>query len=213
MVSTSTTPAPTIYLVATDGTPCATHAVEVAANLVAAIGGAAELHIVHVLDPRPAPSVMGIGPVVTPADQLESGRLVLDKASAAAGALFSGKVVGHLSAGQAWREVVQLASRLRADLVVVGTAGRTGVVRIVLGSVAESVVRHAGCPVLVVRPKDYHAHAEPSIEPPCPDCVAVQEKTARAELWCARHAAHHPRGHLHYELPPTFALGTMNFRP
>lgn len=209
----STTLTPTTYLVAVDGTPCSAHAVEVAAKLVASLGGAAELHIVHVIDVVPASAVLGIGPLVTPADQLESGRVVLDKACTEVGRLFSGKVVGHLAAGPPWRAIVQMASSLRADLVVVGTAGRTGVARIALGSVAEMVVRHAGCPVLVARPKDHHTHAEPSIEPPCSDCVAVQEKTARAELWCARHTSHHPRGHLHYELPPSFALGTMNFRP
>lgn len=210
----STTPAPITYLVAIDGTPCAAHALEVGAKLVSSLGGAAELHVLYVLDVSPAAaSAMGIGPPVAPADQLESGRLVLDKACAEAARAFSGKVVGHLAAGPPWREIVQMASSLRADLLVVGTAGRTGLARMALGSVAEKVVRHAGCPVLVARPKDYHTHAEPSIEPPCVDCVAVQEKTARAELWCARHTAHHPRGHLHYELPPTFALGSMNFRP
>ncbi|CAN5855487.1 hypothetical protein BH11MYX2_BH11MYX2_26680 [soil metagenome] len=105
-----------------------------------------------------------------------------------------------------------MASSLRADLVVVGTEGRTGIARMALGSVAEKVVRHAGCSVLVVRPKDYHAAVESGIEPPCGDC-AVQNKTARKELWCERHAAHHPHGHVHYELPPTFAVGSMNFRP
>jgi hypothetical protein len=79
-----------------------------------------------------------------------------------------------------------------------------------LGSVAEQVVRHAGCPVLVVRLKDYHARAELGIEPPCGDCIAVQDQTHRAKLWCERHSAHH--GRLHYELP-TFAVGSMNFRP
>ena len=81
-----------------------------------------------------------------------------------------------------------------------------------LGSVAEQVVRHAGCPVLVVRPKDYQLAAAEGIEPPCGDCIAVQKQTQRAQLWCARHSAHHPHGRLHYELPPTFAVGSMNFR-
>jgi hypothetical protein len=85
--------------------------------------------------------------------------------------------------------------------------------RLALGSVAEKVVRHAGCPVLVVRPKDYHARSGQEIEPPCPDCVATQKQTARATLWCERHSARHPHGRLHYELPPTFGVGSMNFRP
>ncbi len=121
--------------------------------------------------------------------------------------------MGHLGSGESWRQIVQMAASLRADLVVVGTAGRTGVARLALGSVAEQVVRHAGCPVLVARPKSYEARAEDGIEAPCDDCLAVRLKTNRGTLWCARHSAHHPQGRLHYELPPTFALGSMNFRP
>jgi nucleotide-binding universal stress UspA family protein len=44
-----------------------------------------------------------------------------------------------------------------ADLVVVGTRGRSGAERMLLGSVSDHVVRHAGCPVLVVRPSTRHA--------------------------------------------------------
>jgi hypothetical protein len=65
--------------------------------------------------------------------------------------------------------------------------------------------------VLVLRPKDHSA--EVTIEPPCTDCVAVQEATNRAQLWCERHSTHHPHGRLHYETPPTFGIGSMNFRP
>ncbi|MGH7359221.1 MAG: universal stress protein [Candidatus Rokuibacteriota bacterium] len=48
---------------------------------------------------------------------------------------------------------VRAASRKRADLLVLGTHGRTGVRRMLLGSVAERVVRTASCPVLTVRPR------------------------------------------------------------
>ena len=41
----------------------------------------------------------------------------------------------------------------RAGLLIVGTHGRTGVARVLLGSVAERLVRHAPCPVLVIRPE------------------------------------------------------------
>lgn len=49
--------------------------------------------------------------------------------------------------------VIEEAARdLKADLICVGTHGRTGLAHLLLGSVAERVVRHAPCPVLVVRP-------------------------------------------------------------
>lgn len=47
--------------------------------------------------------------------------------------------------------IVNYAESKKADLIVIGTKGRTGIKRIVLGSVAERVVNHANCPVLVVR--------------------------------------------------------------
>jgi hypothetical protein len=156
---------------------------------------------------------MGGGAMVTPNELLDDGRAVLDRARADAARRFSGRICSHLGAGVPWREITQLASSLGADLVVVGTAGRTGLARMTLGSVAEKVVRHAGCPVLVVRPKEHQAHVEPGIEPPCQDCIKVQTETGREKLWCARHAEHHPQGHVHYELPPSFAVGSMNFRP
>ncbi len=207
------TSAVTVYLVAIDGTPSSSHVLEVACGIGASLAGAAELHIVHVLPPTPGFAVMGMAPLVTPADILEEGRTLLDRSCAEAAPRFCGRILGHLAAGDPAHEITQMASSLGADLLVVGTAGKTGLTRLALGSVAEKVVRHAGCPVLVVRPKDYHTQAAPQIDPPCPDCTAVQNETARVQLWCARHSTHHAHGRLHYETPPSFALGTMNFRP
>ena len=61
--------------------------------------------------------------------------------------------------GTAWEEIVGTARAEGVDLIVMGTEGRTGLNRVLLGSVAENVVRHAGCPVMTVRghasePKD-----------------------------------------------------------
>jgi nucleotide-binding universal stress UspA family protein len=57
----------------------------------------------------------------------------------------------HIVEGEPWRTVVDMAARDGFDLIAMGTHGRTGVVHLYLGSVAEKVVRHAGCPVLTVR--------------------------------------------------------------
>jgi len=50
--------------------------------------------------------------------------------------------------------LIRVAEECNADLLVVGTRGRTGIKRVLLGSVAEAVVRAAGCSVLVVRLRD-----------------------------------------------------------
>src|SRR5262245_53098426 len=52
--------------------------------------------------------------------------------------------------GEAWRAILEEAASLPADLVVMGTHGRTGFEHLLLGSVTEKVLRRAGCPVLVV---------------------------------------------------------------
>jgi nucleotide-binding universal stress UspA family protein len=52
--------------------------------------------------------------------------------------------------GTAANEIVQRAAETNADLIVIGTHGRRGLAHAMLGSVAERVVQHAGCPVLTV---------------------------------------------------------------
>jgi nucleotide-binding universal stress UspA family protein len=59
-----------------------------------------------------------------------------------------------LRVGGAWQEIVGAATEEHADLIVMGTHGRTGLDRLLLGSVAEHVVRRAPCPVLTVPPDD-----------------------------------------------------------
>ena len=48
-------------------------------------------------------------------------------------------------------EICRIAAEEGAELIVLGTHGRTGILRLLMGSVAESILRHAPCPVLVYR--------------------------------------------------------------
>ncbi len=108
------------------------------------------------------------------------------------------RAVTHVRLDAPAEEIAQLASDLEADLVVVGTHGRRGVRRLVLGSVAEGTVRLAPCAVLVVRPKE--AGTAPEIEPPCPECVKARRDSEGKELWCATHREHHGRRHTYHFL-------------
>jgi nucleotide-binding universal stress UspA family protein len=61
--------------------------------------------------------------------------------------------------GQTARAIVETARERHADLIVMGTHGRHGMAHLLLGSVAERVVRTAPCPVLTVRPPEAHVRA------------------------------------------------------
>lgn len=64
---------------------------------------------------------------------------------------FGGEIHTHIETGPPARTVVEFAGDHDADYVVMGSHGRSGASRILLGSVAEAVVRRSPCPVLVVR--------------------------------------------------------------
>jgi universal stress protein A len=65
------------------------------------------------------------------------------------------RVQNVLAEGVVFDEVLRAARRFRCDLIVLATHGRTGLKHVLLGSVAENVVRRAPCPVLIVRPRGY----------------------------------------------------------
>lgn len=106
------------------------------------------------------------------------------------------RAVTHIRLDAPSEEIAQLASDLEASLVVVGTHGRRGVRRLLLGSVAEGVVRLSPCATLVVRPPE--SGRVPQIEPPCPECVRVRAETKGEDLWCPRHHEHHGRRHVYH---------------
>jgi universal stress protein A len=60
----------------------------------------------------------------------------------------------YVKTGKPFREIVDLAKKIHADLIVISTHGYTGLKRMVLGSTAESIIRYATCPVLTVRKKE-----------------------------------------------------------
>jgi nucleotide-binding universal stress UspA family protein len=63
------------------------------------------------------------------------------------------KVRYHVRNGDPFERILDSAEDFLTDLIVLATHGRTGVKRLVIGNVAEKVVRHAPCPVLTVKPK------------------------------------------------------------
>ena len=173
-----------------------------------AVSAGSELHVVHVLPDSQVSAVQAeraIG-VVTLA---EDARARLEKLATDLSPEVT-RIFLHLAAGSADVEIAQLASDISADVIVVGTHGRTGLDRLVSPSVAENLLRIAPCPVLVFRPKSIAPWEQ--IVPPCPDCLEVQRTTSRHRLWCDRHSQRHPRAHTYSEVPTNFGMGAQTFR-
>lgn len=127
-----------------------------AADLARQFG--ARLHVLHVVppvtDPTPAPAA-----VRAIADELAHGL----------------SIVTAVASGLVARQIAAYARRNAVDLIVIGTHGRTGVTRALLGSVAEAVVRHAPCRVLTVP-----AALPPAVPMARPEALEVPETTSCA---------------------------------
>ena len=141
-------------VVGTDFSDPALPAVHAAAAEARRTGGA--ITIVHAIEDLllasgyPGPGLLAplwIGSPELRREMEQAARQRLADALASAGATG----VAEVGTGGAAAVLVATAEQLDADLVVVGTAGRTGLRRMLLGSVAESVARLAPCSVLVVR--------------------------------------------------------------
>jgi nucleotide-binding universal stress UspA family protein len=134
-------------LVATDFSAASKQAAEYATALAESTG--AEILLMHAIDSLPY-SVTDTFTIIdhrralhkTASFLLESLREELARKDVA--------VKTRLAMGPAHEEIVRSARKLKADLIVVGTRGRTGVAHAFLGSVAEKVVRLADCPVVTV---------------------------------------------------------------
>ena len=143
---------PTRILLATDGSEQAELAALRAVELADATDS--ELHVVHVgvvpIFLQSYPGTLGYYGKLYEQIEEESRELLRKQSWRVKAA--GGTVVGsHLRMGQVDLEIVALAEELGADLIVMGCRGLGGVRRALMGSVSDSVVRHAHCPVLVVR--------------------------------------------------------------
>jgi nucleotide-binding universal stress UspA family protein len=105
-------------------------------------------------------------------------------------------VIAHEASGKPAQVILQMASDLSSRAIVLGTHGRTGLKRLMLGSVAEAVSARAPCSVLIVRGHSAHAYSE--LEPPCALCIEARLTSQGYTLWCSDHAARNDRRHTRY---------------
>jgi nucleotide-binding universal stress UspA family protein len=143
--------APRTILCATDFGACSKDALALAISLARTFDGA--ITLVHVFD-----SAVYAGPPFMPAldvgaDAQATASVHLEAAVMEA-KRHHDRVNGVLRRGRPWEEILEQASQMSADLIVLGTHGRTGLPRAIMGSVAEKVVRLSPVPVLTVPTKD-----------------------------------------------------------
>jgi nucleotide-binding universal stress UspA family protein len=142
-------------LVATDGSRNSVFAASVAAQLLKT---ADHVTLLSVVTEIPGDDAGGIeGSVYTEKEANEVWQQELAEAGAelehTAAVLSNATVDKRIEVGDVDTTICRIAEELGVDVVVVGSHGRTGLSRLFLGSVSEHVVRHAPCPVLVVREK------------------------------------------------------------
>jgi nucleotide-binding universal stress UspA family protein len=138
------------FLVPIDLSEYANQALDYAITLAGKLG--ARVTLLHVIQPLPLGGVdMGVILPATYFQDLEA-EIRRDMASllerVTAAGLEGDIVIVH---GVPFHEIIEAAKTQQVDLIVMGTHGRTGLLQVFLGSVAEKVVRLAPCPVLVAR--------------------------------------------------------------
>lgn len=140
-----------------DFSECSHEALGYAISIAGKYG--AELYLLHVLE---LPHYASAG--VTPSTLREVLKLEAEMEKEAEKALGEAEekvkkaqvqVSKLIRKGEAYAEISRAARELNADLIVMGTHGRTGLPHVLLGSVAERIVRTASCPVFSVKPKGF----------------------------------------------------------
>ena len=140
-------------LLPVDGSEVATHAANEGLKLASALGSSVTfLYVVDISVITIPDAESGIANIeIIRKGFMEQGQKLLAALSSSAGEK-GVKAQSFIAEGDVHDEIIKAAEEKDADLIVMGTHGRRGLNRLLLGSVAESVARRAHCPVLLIRP-------------------------------------------------------------
>lgn len=134
-------------LIAIDGSPIGDHAFDIGLSLASRLD--AEVGLIHVVDTHLLAGAEGFSPVGLLDELQGQGRQLLDSVVTRCGNKV--RAFPFLKVGLPAVEIVTMAESWGADITVMGTHGRSGMKRVLLGSCAEEVLRHTACPVLTVK--------------------------------------------------------------
>ena len=159
-------------LIALDGSACASHAFDYALRL--AKTDAAALYLCAAVNPA---ALIGRTPIA-PLEDERVAAAVADTERVLDAALHKATIAGvpagrHVRLGEPGPAIVVCAQEMHADVIVMGTHGRSGPNRLFMGSVAEYVLRSSPCPVVIVREKisSEADRSEPTVaDPRAPVC-------------------------------------------
>src|SRR5918997_90491 len=143
---------PTKILLATDGSEDAQLAATTAWKLSAVTNS--ELHVLHVGPTTLIPYDPSFPEGTEQARAKREAEKLLNEQVKRLESAGGSVAQSHLRMGGATEEIVALGEEMEAGLIVVGSRGRGGLRRALMGSVSDAVVRYAHCPVLVVRGED-----------------------------------------------------------
>lgn len=156
---------PKIVLAATDFSDVSCKAVS--QGLWVAQQAKAEFHLLHVIDSTDVPEDL--------VAKVAQGSSFLDEIKAEAKKRLESlieslntdrsRIQSHLSSGIPWKEIGHTAEHLNADLITIGTVGRSGIKGLLLGNTAEKVLGTCDCSILTVKPDGFVSPIDPAFWP------------------------------------------------
>lgn len=143
-----------------------------------------KLYLLHIIEkfPHDYKHLLSSAAHADMKQKLEVEAMEKMKAMLPEGLLAAGHIVPIVRFGKPFNEIIQIAKEKKVDLLAVGTKGKAGVDRVILGSVAERIARKAFCPVMVVRGKKYVGFKRIIVPVDLSDCsrIALEYAVATA---------------------------------
>ncbi|MBU1096564.1 MAG: universal stress protein [Ignavibacteriae bacterium HGW-Ignavibacteriae-2] len=113
----------------------------------------AKMYLIYVIEPMIYPADFSMGQIAIPAADIDMTKRAQEELNTLANNEIDNSIAVEviIKSGKPFVEIIETASEIDADLIIIATHGHTGVEHLLFGSTAEKVVRKAPCPVLTLR--------------------------------------------------------------